>query len=57
MVILFTHIIGYFIYHHLSTDGNAWSARLGKLLCFNSVVIKVQPEFVGYWEKEIKPWV
>ena len=41
----------------LDIDGNAWSARLGKLLCFNSVVIKVQPEFVGYWEKEIKPWV
>ena len=27
----------------LDIDGNAWSARLGKLLlCYNSVVIKVQ---------------
>ncbi|KAL3789816.1 hypothetical protein ACHAW5_011239 [Stephanodiscus triporus] len=34
----------------LDIDGNAWSARLGKLLCYNSVVIKVEPEFVGYWE-------
>jgi len=41
----------------LDIDGNAWSARLGKLLCFNSVVIKVQPEYVGYWEKELEPWV
>lgn len=41
----------------LDIDGNAWSARLGKLLCYNSVVIKVEPEFVGYWEKEIEPWV
>ncbi|KAL7555145.1 hypothetical protein ACHAWF_018749 [Thalassiosira exigua] len=31
----------------IDIDGNAWSARLGKLLCYNSVVIK----------KEIEPWV
>ncbi|KAL9184204.1 hypothetical protein ACHAXT_002290 [Thalassiosira profunda] len=41
----------------LDIDGNAWSARLGKLLCYNSVVIKVEPEYVGYWEKDIEPWV
>lgn len=41
----------------LDIDGNAWSARLGKLLCFNSVVIKVESTYVGYWEKEIEPWV
>jgi len=41
----------------LDIDGNAWSARLGKLLCYNSVVIKVEPTYVGYWEKEIEPWV
>ena len=41
----------------LDIDGNAWSARLGKLLCYNSVVIKVESSFVGYWEKELKPWV
>ena len=41
----------------LDIDGNAWSARLGKLLCYNSVVIKVTPEYVGYWEKDIEPWV
>jgi hypothetical protein len=37
----------------LDIDGNAWSARLGKLLCYNSVVIKVEPEYVGYWEVSI----
>lgn len=41
----------------LDIDGNAWSARLGKLLCYNSVVIKVESSYVGYWEKELKPWV
>lgn len=34
----------------LDIDGNAWSARLGKLMCYSSVVIKVEPEYVGYWE-------
>ncbi|EED89120.1 predicted protein [Thalassiosira pseudonana CCMP1335] len=38
----------------LDIDCNAWwSARLGKLLCYNSIVIK--PIDVGYWEKEIQP--
>ena len=37
----------------LDIDGNAWSARLGKLLCYSSVVIKVEPEFVGYWEVSV----
>jgi hypothetical protein len=41
----------------LDIDGNAWSARLGKLLCYNSVVIKVESSYVGYWEKELKPWI
>ena len=41
----------------LDIDGNAWSARLGKLMCYNSVVIKVDGDFVGYWEKELEPWV
>jgi hypothetical protein len=25
--------------------------------CYNSVVIKVESTYVGYWEKELKPWV
>jgi len=25
--------------------------------CYNSVVIKVESSYVGYWEKELKPWV
>lgn len=37
----------------LDIDGNAWSARYGKLLCYSSVVIKVEPEFVGYWEVSV----
>ena len=38
----------------LDIDGNAWSARLGKLLCYNLVVIKVEPMFVGYWEVTVR---
>lgn len=32
----------------LDIDGNAWSARFAKLLCYNSVVIKVCVCFSGY---------
>eukprot|EP00956_Cyclotella_meneghiniana_P029927 scaffold74136_cov22-Cyclotella_meneghiniana.AAC.1 len=41
----------------LDIDGNAWSARFAKLLCYNSVVIKIEPTYVGYWDKEVEPFV
>lgn len=33
----------------IDIDGNSWSERFAKLLCRNSVVIKVQPEQVDYF--------
>jgi hypothetical protein len=30
----------------LDVDGNSWSARFGRLLCDNSIVLKVEPQFV-----------
>ena len=41
----------------LDVDGNSWSERFAKLLCMNSVVIKVEPEFVDYFWHQVKPWV
>lgn len=42
----------------LDVDGNSWSSRFGKLLCFNSVVVKVEPAFVDYFHSstELQPW-
>ena len=33
----------------LDMDGNSWSSRFGALLCYNSVVLKVEPSFVDYF--------
>jgi hypothetical protein len=33
----------------LDLDGNSWSERFPKLLCQNSVVIKVEPEQIDYF--------
>jgi hypothetical protein len=33
----------------LDIDGNSWSGRFGSLLCFNSVILKVEPTFVDYF--------
>ena len=41
----------------LDTDGNSWSSRFGLLLCYNSVILKVEPDFVDYFHfKYLKPW-
>ena len=33
----------------IDIDGHSWSGRFGSLLCLNSVVLKVDPEFVEYF--------
>jgi len=33
----------------IDIDGNNWSSRFGMLLCSNSVVIKIDPDFVEYF--------
>lgn len=38
-------------------DGNSWSSRFGKLLCFNSVVLKMRPRYVDYFFFDTIPWV
>jgi hypothetical protein len=41
----------------LDIDGNSWSSRFGTLLCYNSVVVKVDPDFVDYFHlKDLQPW-
>lgn len=40
----------------LDMDGNSWSARFGTLLCYNSVVIKIEPKYFDYFYTELKPW-
>jgi hypothetical protein len=41
----------------VDVDGNSWSARFISLLCMNSVVLKVQPNFVDYSYFELQPFV
>jgi len=41
----------------IDIDGNAWSSRYGRIICYNSVVIKVESRYQAYFEKELKPWV
>ncbi|GKY91566.1 hypothetical protein MPSEU_000128500 [Mayamaea pseudoterrestris] len=41
----------------LDIDGNSWSSRFGKLLCYNSVIVKVEPRYVDYFYKSLQPWV
>jgi hypothetical protein len=41
----------------IDVDGNSWSSRFGELLCYNSVVLKVEPAFVEYFYPDLQPWV
>jgi len=41
----------------IDVDGNSWSSRFGELLCYSSVVLKVQPSDVDYFMPELEPWV
>jgi hypothetical protein len=40
----------------LDMDGNSWSARFSQLLCFNSVVVKVQPQYEDHFYPDLVPW-
>lgn len=40
----------------LDMDGNSWSSRFGTLLCYNSVVVKIEPKYFEYFYPELKPW-
>jgi Glycosyl transferase family 90 len=33
----------------IDIDGHSWSGRFGSLLCFNSVVLKIEPTYVEYF--------
>jgi len=39
----------------LDIDGNSWSSRFPKLLCTNSVVIKVEANYVEHFYNELTP--
>ncbi|KAL9189116.1 hypothetical protein ACHAXT_011606 [Thalassiosira profunda] len=39
----------------IDIDGNGWSARFSTLLCTNSVVIKIAPDFTEYFYAELRP--
>lgn len=40
----------------LDMDGSSWSSRFRFLLCSNSVVVKVEPEYVDYFYYDLVPW-
>lgn len=41
----------------IDIDGMKWSSRFGNLLCFNSVVIKIEPDYVEEFYKQLQPMV
>lgn len=41
----------------IDVDGHSWSSRFGKLLCYSSIVLKVQPDDVDYFHPQLQPWV
>lgn len=41
----------------IDIDGNNWSARFNSLLCYNSVIIKIAPDFVESNFEELVPGV
>lgn len=40
----------------IDIDGNGWSSRFGDLLCTNSVVVKIQPDFGERFYEDLVPW-
>ena len=41
----------------IDVDGESWSSRFGELLCYSSVVLKIQPTDVDYFHPQLQPWV
>jgi len=41
----------------IDIDGNSWSSRFVRLMCMNSVVLKVNPDTIDYFHPELKPFV
>ncbi|KAL9179836.1 hypothetical protein ACHAXT_007806 [Thalassiosira profunda] len=41
----------------IDVDGNAWSGRFPNLLCMNTPVIKVAPQYLGYHDFTAEPFV
>lgn len=39
----------------IDIDGNNWSARFHTLLCTNSLVIKISPDFIEQYYDELRP--
>ena len=39
----------------LDIDGNSYSARFSRLLCTNSVIIKITPRWAEYFFDELQP--
>ncbi|KAL3793278.1 hypothetical protein ACHAW5_003951 [Stephanodiscus triporus] len=39
----------------IDIDGNDWSSRFPMLLCTNSVIIKIEPDFIEYFYDELTP--
>lgn len=39
----------------LDIDGNTWSSRFGTLLCYDAVVLKVDPKYVDLFMRELVP--
>ena len=40
----------------IDIDGNGWSGRFLRLLCMNSVTVKIRPRFLDYNSIQLKPW-
>jgi hypothetical protein len=41
----------------IDVDGHSWSSRFGKLLCYSSIVLKVEPNDVDYFHPQLQPYV
>eukprot|EP01082_Thalassiosira_pseudonana_P012692 g11429.t1 g11429 contig5:826938-828536(+) len=39
----------------IDIDGNNWSSRFIRLLCTNSVVIKIEPDYIEYFYDDLRP--
>ncbi|EJK61081.1 hypothetical protein THAOC_18482 [Thalassiosira oceanica] len=39
----------------IDVDGNNWSSRFPKLLCLNSVTVKVEPSYIEYFHRDLTP--